>query len=1027
MILDNYWPKAASVNACIKNEAETAEVSVLLAVHQPTPLAQRNAGTGLITPSTEEDLLDAFLTDDVPSGALLMPITGPSGVGKSHVVRWLDAQLQRSKKRDKLHIIRIPKSASLRTVVELILQPLAKNPRYGKIREELTRAVSEVQLNDAVITFRAHLENALNAKCERMKSELREHKDRTNLRSLIGHAQHLPRLFSDAALNKHFIEHVLSRIVQRALKGRSEPTESDETFSQFNYEDLILPSTVPLNESAYAVREYYQRNIAAHDPEKLKPVIDMLNEVVDSAIGNVFQLEQSTAGMSLQDIILAVREILLSEKMDLVLLIEDFAALAGIQEVLLKVCIQEGEREGKTIRATMRTALALTDGYLAFRDTILTRAQREWVVGGRSQSDDEIKTGVVEMAGAYLNAARWGEQELRHLFKLGAGKPASDWLKPWQDEGLNDEESRAVAAFGLSKAGYALFPFNEAALGELAKRHLTEGAKLIFNPRRVINEILRNTLLMRPSFEENAFPPTGFQDLRPNGALAAWIHQTHQPDEVSRRLSTMLAIWGGNPSDTTQIAHVPPDIFSTFNLPTPSVLADVKFVPQATTKATLVTPAAAKTPDALSNAGEFDSELSELRKKLDHWADGTQLQQDDARKIRGALAELVKDAIDWPNWRIRPQEIRPTWITIPNARGNQPGRQLLVCDTHHDEGGLIRTAMIGAVRFSKNGKRWGYPRADEDYVASSILVDHLIAQLKPMIVRDALAQSSLLAKALINQARIAGLGPPLRMSNPEAILHGLFEPIPEVQSDGFDENWDKIRQLVGSTIDNRPARIALQNELLARVACYQGSGNTPQAIDIARVLDAIAVEDLGGSIPDGLSDGIKAFIRSIAESKLRPQMTSVIDKLDRFKTTMSDFVDGSEKAAFIDNLQEVIRLLAASGISLSIGLRDFERQLLEFKQSPIVELVKSAEVAATTDRSESAKLLNVLGSLDFGLIRRTAEFVSGTTDLITSAEVAVKEEEENRRDSDPSPLIDELTQLLSTIAASPGNAMDRGQ
>src|SRR5688572_10713293 len=137
-MLERYWPQAAEVNACIKNEAETADVAVLLAVHQPAPLVARNAGTLIEMPATETDLLSAFLTENVPGGALILPITGPSGVGKSHMIRWLDAQLRRSTQRDKLHIIRIPKSASLRNVVELILEPLANDPRYAQTRENLT-------------------------------------------------------------------------------------------------------------------------------------------------------------------------------------------------------------------------------------------------------------------------------------------------------------------------------------------------------------------------------------------------------------------------------------------------------------------------------------------------------------------------------------------------------------------------------------------------------------------------------------------------------------------------------------------------------------------------------------------------------------------------------------------------------------------------------------------------------------------------------------------------------------------------
>ncbi len=84
------------------------------------------------------------------------------------------------------------------------------------------------------------------------------------------------------------------------------------------------------------------------------------------------------------------------------MLVEDFAALAGIQEALLNVCIQEGTRDGEKVYATMRTALALTDGYLTSRETILTRAQRVWAIGKPEQTDDEIMDATVEMVGAYL-------------------------------------------------------------------------------------------------------------------------------------------------------------------------------------------------------------------------------------------------------------------------------------------------------------------------------------------------------------------------------------------------------------------------------------------------------------------------------------------------------------------------------------------------------------------------------------------------------------------------------------------------
>lgn len=1023
-MLERYWPHATAVNACIKNEAETADVSVLLAVHQPLPLVKRSATNGDLSPASEQDLLDAFLTDNVPGGALLMPITGPSGVGKSHIVRWLDAQLQRSAKREKLHIIRIPKSASLRTVVELILEPLKDDPRYAKARDNLTRAVGEVNLQEAVITFRAHLQNALAARRATMVNEIRDKPEANrDLKALIGHAEKLPQLFADGALEQHFVENVLSKVVSRALRGRNDDQDEDDALPQFIASDLVLPETAQLNQASRPVHDYYVRNIANVDVERLQPVVDLLNDAVDTAIFNVFKLEQNAGGMTLQDIILAVREILFDDGMDLVLLVEDFAALAGIQEVLLKVCIQEGEYGGKKVRATMRTALALTDGYLSFRNTILTRAQHEWVIGGQAQNDDEIKAGIVEMVGAYLNAARWGDVELQRRFKQrDAEQSLTDWLPVWRDEDLSDAESEAVAAFGFNAKGDSLFPFNRSAIEALTLRHLMVGGKLVFRPRWVINNILRNTLLMRSAFEAHQFPPAGYEGLAPNANIANWIRTTHQPEAVSRRLAPLLTAWGGDPLETAAIAHIPQSIFTAFNLPTPSELSNIDYVPAPPKE--IVDGKGNEKKAAISEDTEpkvtivEDPDIADLRGKLDAWSKGAILAQADALKFRSALFEMLKDAIDLPELRLKDRDLKLSWITIPGARGNpQTAPFLSVCDDQTDEFGTTRAALLAAYRFaSVKGKKWSYPQADEDYVASAQLVDALVAQLKPKVIEEAKAKISILCRTLITQARITGLAPPERPSGVDGMLTGLFGD-PETKAPlSFDENWDKILATVTGLIGADPARSVLQDELLNHTGCYQGdSGRTLFGIDIARLLDTVS-EQIPASA-DHLPDGIKVFIRQISEEKIRPQLNSLIGKLTAFRTEIADFIDEDfDKAAFASDLQAIVMLLAKTG-TIPAGvpnLKEFEQLVINFRQSAFIDLVKKASIAIEA-ADEPAKLLNALGSIDLGMIATTMRFLQQATILVTAAETSVAREEADRGQSNPAAVSNELIGILSLI------------
>jgi hypothetical protein len=100
MSLLNYWPTHEEIDRCIKSEAESVSDEVLLAVHQEFPLAYATVGPdGKVVPdsrqiASEDDLL-RHLLGSAPEGSLVVPITGASGVGKSHLIRMLDARKAR--------------------------------------------------------------------------------------------------------------------------------------------------------------------------------------------------------------------------------------------------------------------------------------------------------------------------------------------------------------------------------------------------------------------------------------------------------------------------------------------------------------------------------------------------------------------------------------------------------------------------------------------------------------------------------------------------------------------------------------------------------------------------------------------------------------------------------------------------------------------------------------------------------------------------------------------------------------------
>ena len=74
------------------------------------------------------------------------------------------------------------------------------------------------------------------------------------------------------------------------------------------------------------------------------------------------------------DLFDAVRAQLFHEGKELVLLVEDFVVLSGIQKQVLQVIIKEAFRDGRQVLCTMRTVLAYTTGYMDAA-TVLTPSE----------------------------------------------------------------------------------------------------------------------------------------------------------------------------------------------------------------------------------------------------------------------------------------------------------------------------------------------------------------------------------------------------------------------------------------------------------------------------------------------------------------------------------------------------------------------------------------------------------------------------------------------------------------------------
>src|SRR4051794_9115214 len=150
------------VGDIMHREAAAPSRAVLLATHQP-PRIRRVRVTDAGRYGTE-DLVDQeqLLTRirEANDQALIVPIIGAAGSGKSHLVLWLRARLEEESAPNR-KVIYLPKGETrLDRVIELILDGRTGSP-FDEVRQAVASATRSMSLDEAARRLRDELSVAV--------------------------------------------------------------------------------------------------------------------------------------------------------------------------------------------------------------------------------------------------------------------------------------------------------------------------------------------------------------------------------------------------------------------------------------------------------------------------------------------------------------------------------------------------------------------------------------------------------------------------------------------------------------------------------------------------------------------------------------------------------------------------------------------------------------------------------------------------------------------------------------------------
>lgn len=873
--LEQYWPTPEHAAECMRTEAETVAEELLLAVHEPTTLLRRAAQTGTSIPATETQLLEELMRPVADGSAVVIAITGASGVGKSHMVRWLRAQLKRHPRRDELVVVSIPKTASLRRVVELILEPLHQ-AEYEALKKELARATDQLTPTTAAEFLAAALGVGLQEYRERTIALIRSaptaHGD---LGPHVTVAEHARSLIQSAEARELWLSKALLRIVGASLGGASDPADR-----QFRAEDLSPPEDAIGMDLPPRVQQalFYLANADGHYRATAAAI---LQEVLDGALRTVFRVSEALQQKSIQDVVDDIRRQLLKDNKELVLLIEDLAALSGIQQPLLDIMIAESDEHGRRVRAPIRTAVAVTDGFLAGRQTVLTRAKEQWVVPSEGLGEEAIVRKAIELTGRYLNAARWGSDYLRDEFARArdSGGDLYAWVPRFKPS-LDSPDSERLDAFGFSQQGFALFPFNDFAIRGLAEESMKQGGVWSYNPRAFINEVLRKTLWERNAFVDGHFPPSGFKSARVVAEVETELSRKGYSQQQIGQLQVALCFWAGRPSTLSGTAPVSKAIFDAFSLPWPFAGNAGRAGPHPTPR-----PTSSPQPPPLPTSAPVGSAYEVA---LEKWDPASRLPNEFARETRNLLEAALNSWMDFNSINIRGQKVEAAWFWLPpmTTVGN-PGAGMIVKVA--PEQGAIPARVIAGLkalsRWKANGKKWLYANSEQDYAAACALLETLESALLEAVSAEAERDAAMIAEALHVQNLVLGVSSRSRSDAPN--LAELFATVDEKAEEIHPRTPSSVVQALQRRQKLTTARGELQNQLKMLTTAVQ-NGNKAMGFDLDRLRRGLKAElptqrRLRFKTRDGASGAVADVLERTAPGSLR-------DLVDKFQAAIETLV-----------------------------------------------------------------------------------------------------------------------------------------
>lgn len=932
---------------------------VFLATHNPmTMYLQSLTDVNVKQEYNEQQFLSGFLK---PDDFAFVAVLGGAGTGKSHLIRWLAARIEQIPTEKTRKVLLIPRSGTnLRDIIERILNVM-EGARADEYRARLADATNALGEDEA----RAQLLNNLATLIEYGGATDPANPDEAE----VYVAEHLPALLLDWHFRQHLLRDgaIIHRLVTHII-GRGDTIEVVDERRRFTIEDLPL-NVLDIQHAGERARDFYAFLI--NDQDIQRTTVDLLNHYLDAAIARMLQLNRE----DLERLMREVRESLAEQDVELVLLIEDFAKLQGIDRQVLAAVIERPEEPGRPRQCALRTALACTVGYFdSLRDTVRQRTTFSVSLDVEVGEAKPIKqSDVLSFITRYLNATRLPEQSLVDWYEqVLEGEEDTDGDVPNQCKSCPHQEP-CHAGFGQAK-GFGIYPFTAKAIERMLER--VSGGR--FNPRLIIKDILRHTLEnYADSLAGGQFPPPALVQHFGGSRIGANLRmQIRAADPVNHdRREALIDLW----TDGTKITNLDARIHEAFDLPQ---LGNVESVP--TTQVPVQPTATA--PQVVAASSRLEGRLLQL----DEWANGAKLPQEAAQELRPLIYASVCERIPWDaELLLRGKFISSTggifsrrFVNFHNAATyTKPayGVELMIGkdELHLTEEAVALQALL---KYNHYGS-WNYLGGAGDFRTyagrleewSRIVVEQI--RKRPRMSGEKWSPVPAVAELIALGVRMAGrpAGAEFSLSD---MIDVLFTPYDQSAAASRSESWKNLFDVFCQN------RSALADILISYIPCTKGGSPRLQVIDAVQLVEPLRNLRKTWHPQCDLPDDLRSDLKVIQQ--VREKVEQLLDKaIEAEKKRHIEWRD--EVIAMlgdIENRDRVINLLrtaiervrtagefAAGGITPEELLETIER----FERSHLDRCV--AAVNRVDQEEDSGRVFEELSRIPQDTMNKTEEFL----------------------------------------------------